>query len=50
MAYEGRRKEIIMAHKEDGLTLEEAKDAYEEGKRELVRLYLDIPAEDSEEE
>jgi len=50
MAYEGRRKEIIMAHKEEGLSLEDAKDAYEEGKRELVRLYLDIPAEDSEEE
>ena len=51
MAYEGRRKEIIMAHKEDGLSLEEAKDAYEEGKRELVRQHLDIPEDsDSEEE
>jgi len=31
--------------------LEEAKDAYEEGKRELVRQHLDIPEDsDSEEE
>jgi len=51
MTYESRRKEIILEHKKDGLSLEDAKEAYEEGKRLLVRENLDIPDQsDSEEE
>jgi len=51
MTYESRRKEIILEHKKAGLSLEDAKEAYEEGKRLLVRENLDIPDQsDSEEE
>lgn len=49
MTYESRRKEIILEHKNAGLSLEDAKEAYEEGKRQLVRENLDIP-ESTEEE
>lgn len=49
MTYESRRKEIILEHKNTGLSLEDAKEAYEEGKRLLVRENLDLP-EPTEEE
>lgn len=49
MTYESRRKEIILEHKNAGKSLEESKDAYEEGKRLLVRENLDIPDSDEEE-
>jgi hypothetical protein len=53
MTYESRRKQYIMEFKESGMSLEEAKEAYEEGKRALVREHLDLPEpedSDSEEE
>lgn len=43
MAYEAKRKQTIMDFKESGLSLEEAKDAYEAGKQALVREHLNIP-------
>jgi len=46
MTYESRRKQIILEHKAAGLTLEEAKEAYEEGKRQLVRQELNISEEE----
>jgi len=40
-----------LEHKKAGLSLEDAKEAYEEGKRLLVRDNLDLPdPSDSEEE
>jgi hypothetical protein len=49
MTYESRRKQIILEHKSSGMTLEESKEAYEEGKRLLVRENLDTPDSDEEE-
>ena len=50
MTYESRRKQYIMEFKEQGMSLEEAKDAYEEGKRALVREHLNLPETSDEEE
>ncbi len=46
MTYESRRKEIILEHKQQGLSLEDAKDAYEDGKRDLVKANLKITEEE----
>jgi hypothetical protein len=47
MDFEANRKEFILECKAEGMTLDEAKVAYENGKAELVREHLDIPNMDT---
>lgn len=51
MAFEQNRKQFILEQKAEGLTLEEAKEAYENAKAALVREHLGLPEpeDDSEE-
>jgi len=49
MEFESNRKKYILAKKAEGMTLEEAKEAYNVEKASMVRHHLDLP-EPSEEE
>lgn len=52
MAFENERKQFILDQKAQGLTLEEAKEAYENAKAQMVRTHLGLPdpVEDEETE
>lgn len=52
MAFENERKQFILDQKAQGLTLEEAKEAYENAKAQMVRKHLGLPdpVEDEETE
>ena len=49
MEFESNRKKYILAKKAEGMTLDEAKEAYDLEKASMVRQHLDLP-EPSEEE
>ena len=49
MEFESNRKKYILDKKAEGMTLEEAKEAYDVEKASMVRHHLDLP-EPSEEE
>jgi hypothetical protein len=46
MDFESKRKSFLLAHKEDGMTMEEAKEAYDVAKANLVRVHLDLDEEE----
>jgi|TARA_B110000914_G_C15071166_1_gene268469 hypothetical protein len=46
MDFESKRKSFLLAHKEDGMTMEEAKEAYDVAKANLVRVHLDLDDEE----
>jgi len=50
MAFENERKQFILDQKAQGLTLEEAKEAYENAKAQMVRAHLGLPDPKTEEE
>ena len=41
--FERGKKVFVLSKKEEGMTLDEAKEAYEAAKGELVREHLDLP-------
>ena len=43
MDFESRRKQIIKQYKADGMTLEEAKEAFKITKHQMVREHLGLP-------
>lgn len=43
MEFESRRKEIIKQYKADGMTLDEAKEAFKITKHQMVREHLGLP-------
>ena len=46
MDFESKRKSFLLAHKEDGMTMDEAKEAYDIAKANLVRVHLDLDDEE----
>jgi hypothetical protein len=50
MTFEQGRKQFILDQKAEGLTLEEAKEAYENAKATMVREHLGLPDPETEEE
>ncbi len=50
MEFESNRKKYILAKKEEGMTLQEAKDDYEAAKAALVREHLDLPEPEESED
>jgi|13_taG_2_1085334.scaffolds.fasta_scaffold00074_15 formate-dependent phosphoribosylglycinamide formyltransferase (GAR transformylase) len=50
MTFEQGRKKFIMDLKAEGLTLEEAKETYENAKAKMVREHLGLPDPETEEE
>jgi len=50
MTFENQRKQFILDLKAEGLTLEEAKEAYENAKAKMVREHLGLPEPKAETE
>jgi hypothetical protein len=46
MDFESKRKSFLVAHKADGMTMDEAKEAYDVAKANLVRVHLGLDEEE----